>query len=185
MSEHLNTNSDGLQFAVAPSINGAAYREVCVNQDGKLIYCDKLDVWKAKSRQQFLEAVAPKTGRPVAELLDSYDTRLIELAQQADADAEAEADAQASETETDLFEIAKRELENTPADVLEAAKQMAQPAVACGCLRGFTMARPRRRIRNRVDSLACRRVACAGHTNGGRYCRAIVYGRELHTEHSC
>jgi hypothetical protein len=66
----------------------------------------------------------------VAELLDSYDTRLIELAQQADADAKAEADAQASETETDLFEIAKRELENTPADVLEAAKQMAQPAVA-------------------------------------------------------
>jgi energy-coupling factor transporter ATP-binding protein EcfA2 len=123
MSEHAYTNSDGLEFAVAPSANGAACREVCVSQGGKPIYCDKLDVWKAKARQQFLEAVARKIGRPVAELIDSYDTKLVELAQQADAAADAEADAQASET--DPFEIAKRELQNTPGDVVEAAKRMA------------------------------------------------------------
>ena len=125
MSEHMNTNSDGLEFAVAPSVNGAACREVCVTQGGELIYCDKLDVWKAKSRQQFLEAVARKTGRPLAELIDSYDTKLVELAQEADAAADAEADAQASESETDPFKIGKRELENTPTEVLEAAKRMA------------------------------------------------------------
>jgi energy-coupling factor transporter ATP-binding protein EcfA2 len=125
MSEHAYTNSDGLEFAVAPSANGAACREVCVSQGGKPIYCDKLDVWKAKARQQFLEAVARKIGRPVAELIDSYDTKLVELAQQADAAADAEAEAKVSEAETDPFEIGKRELENTPAEIVEAARQMA------------------------------------------------------------
>jgi energy-coupling factor transporter ATP-binding protein EcfA2 len=125
MSEHMNTNSDGLEFVVAPSVNGAACREVCVSKGGELIYCDKLDVWKAKSRQQFLEAVARKTGRPVAELIDSYDTKLVELAEQADAAADAEADAQATEGETDPFQISARELQNTPAEIVEAAKRMA------------------------------------------------------------
>jgi hypothetical protein len=124
MSEHMNTNSDGLEFAVAPSVNGAAYREVCVKHNGETIFFDKLDVGKAKARQQFLKQVAQRIGREFAEL-ERYDIELVRLAQEADAAADAEADAQASEAETDPFAIGKRELEKTPGDVVEAARQMA------------------------------------------------------------
>jgi energy-coupling factor transporter ATP-binding protein EcfA2 len=124
-SEHANTNGDGLEFAVSPSVNGSVWRQVCVKASGQVLHCDRFDVWKANSRAQFLETVAKKAGRPVEELVERYDTLLVELAERADAAADAEADAQATERETDPFAIGKRELENTPADVLEAAKQMA------------------------------------------------------------
>jgi hypothetical protein len=117
MSEHMNTNSDGLEFAVAPSVNGAAYREVCVSKGGKQFTATNSTSGKQNRGSNSLRQVARKIGRPVAELIDSYDTKLVELAQQADAAADAEAAAQASESETDPFAIAKRELENTPADV--------------------------------------------------------------------
>jgi energy-coupling factor transporter ATP-binding protein EcfA2 len=124
MSEHLHTNPDGLEFAIAPSVNGAACREVCVKHNGQTIFFDKLDVGKAKARQQFLKQVAQRIGCEFVEL-ERYDIELVRLAQEADAAADAEAEAKVSEAETDPFEIGKRELENMPAEIVEAAEQMA------------------------------------------------------------
>lgn len=112
-----------LNFAVAPH-NGSARRLVMVLENEAEVFRDKVDVDNANARKRFFEGLGQTLRRPGQELAREFEGMLLNLADEADK-AAAEQAARGNSNSTDPFEIARRELEKTPPEIVAEAERMA------------------------------------------------------------
>jgi len=112
-----------LNFVVTPH-NGAARRLVMVFENGAEVFRDKVDVDNANARKRFFEGLGQTLQRPGQELVHAFEGLLLKLADEADK-AAAEQAARGNGNSTDPFEIACREIEKTPPEIVTEAERMA------------------------------------------------------------
>jgi len=112
-----------LNFVVTPH-NGAARRLVMVLENGAEVFRDKVDVDNANARKRFFEGLGQTLQRPGQELAHAFEGLLLNLADEADK-AAAEQAARGNGNSTDPFEIACREIEKTPPEIVTEAERMA------------------------------------------------------------
>ncbi|GIX02443.1 MAG: hypothetical protein KatS3mg112_1380 [Thermogutta sp.] len=111
-----------LNFVVTPH-NGAARRPVMVFENGAEVFRDKVDVDSANARKRFFEGLGQALQRPGQELAHAFEGMLVKLADEVDKAAEQA--ARGNGNSTDPFEIARREIEKTPPEIVAEAERMA------------------------------------------------------------
>ncbi len=112
-----------LNFVVTPH-NGSVRRLVMVWENGAEVFRDKVDVDNANARKRFFERLGQTLQRPGQELARAFEGMLLNLADEVDKAAKEQA-ARGNGNSTDPFEIARRELEKTPPEIVAEAERMA------------------------------------------------------------